>query len=130
MLELRLAALLHPLEAARVKDVLRRLKFPNQVLDKVAAVLAHHRTEAVWAADDAGLRRFMAKVKREHLPEVLALEAARLAVVAPDGQAAFDAFRSPGRAARGRKPSARAQGAGPRRRRRSWPRSGSDLHAP
>lgn len=69
----RLSVLLHACPAA--KDVVLRLKYPVKVATDVGHVV-RHQTLPAPTVDDAALRRWLAGVKAEYAPTILALGAA------------------------------------------------------
>jgi len=101
-LSLRLAALLHDIgkpraletgddgerrfhghdqvSAEMAEQILRRLRFPNKVIDSVTHLVRHHMFHYTPNWTDAAVRRFIARVGAGHVPELIALRAA-------DGQA-------------------------------------------
>jgi len=90
---LRLAALLHDvakpetladgrflghdaLGADRAEEILRRLRYPKPVVERVAHLVRHHMFSTDPAASDAAIRRFIARIGRPALDELLDLRAA------------------------------------------------------
>ena len=90
---LRLAALLHDVAkpetladgrflghdaigAERAQEILRRLRYPKPVVERVAHLVRQHMFSADPAASDAAIRRFIARIGRPALDELLDLRAA------------------------------------------------------
>lgn len=90
---LRLAALLHDvakpetladgrflghdaLGADRAEEILRRLRYPKPVVERVAHLVRHHMFSTDPTASDAAIRRFIARIGRPALDELLDLRAA------------------------------------------------------
>jgi len=90
---LRLAALLHDvakpetladgrflghdaLGAVRAEELLRRLRYPKPVVERVVHLVRHHMFSTDPAASDAAIRRFIARIGRPALDELLDLRAA------------------------------------------------------
>jgi tRNA nucleotidyltransferase (CCA-adding enzyme) len=64
-LEVRLAALLHALPPGLAEQVLRRLTYPNKVIDQVAQLLRHPVGPAALQWTDEAVRRWAAALGRE-----------------------------------------------------------------
>jgi poly(A) polymerase/tRNA nucleotidyltransferase (CCA-adding enzyme) len=97
-LDLRLAALLHDIgkavtisegpdglprfhnhdrESARLtRAILTRLKFPRATIEKVEHLVLHHMFHYTPDWSDAAVRRFVARVGREHIQDLVALRRA------------------------------------------------------
>ena len=90
---LRLAALLHDVAkpetlahgrflghdaigADRAQEILRRLRYPKPVVERVAQLVRQHMFSSDPAASDAAIRRFIARIGRPALDELLDLRAA------------------------------------------------------
>ncbi len=56
--------------------ITRRLKFPNLVTKRVTHLVRHHMFNYQEEWSDAAVRRFISRVKRENIPELLALRRA------------------------------------------------------
>ncbi len=56
--------------------LLERLRFPNQLLEKVCHLIRHHMFNYTEEWSDAAVRRFAARVGEEHIPDLLALRRA------------------------------------------------------
>jgi poly(A) polymerase/tRNA nucleotidyltransferase (CCA-adding enzyme) len=56
--------------------LLERLRFPNQLIHKVRHLILHHMFNYTGEWSDAAVRRFVARVGEEHLPDLLALRRA------------------------------------------------------
>jgi len=69
VLEVRLAAFLHALSPEATEQVLRRLTFPNKVIDQVAQLLRHPAAPP-WT--DEEVRRWAAALGRELVPNAIA----------------------------------------------------------
>ncbi|GAB1432741.1 HD domain-containing protein [Spirochaetota bacterium] len=102
-LELRLAALFHDLgkpsrrqeqsdgslafyghdtESARLsEEVLKRLKYPNAVIDKVAVLVKYHMFDYSDAYSDAAIRRFVARVGIENVRPLAQLRLADISAM-------------------------------------------------
>ncbi len=67
----------HEILSARLAEqITRRLKFPNRVIQKVAHLVRHHMFNYQEEWSDAAIRRFIARVEPENIPELLALRRA------------------------------------------------------
>ncbi len=58
------------------EEILRRLKFPNEVISRVAHLVRHHMFNYQEEWKDASVRRFVARVGMENLAELFALRRA------------------------------------------------------
>ncbi|MBN2553188.1 MAG: HD domain-containing protein, partial [Spirochaetales bacterium] len=70
------------ISAEMAEDILRRLRFPTRVVRRVAHLVAQHmfNYEPRWS--DAAVRRFIARIGIENIPDILALRRAdQLAMV-------------------------------------------------
>ncbi len=56
--------------------LLERLRFPNQLIQKTCHLIRHHMFNYTEEWSDAAVRRFVARVGEEHLPDLLALRRA------------------------------------------------------
>ena len=56
--------------------LLERLRFPNQLIQKTCHLVLHHMFNYTEEWSDAAVRRFVARVGEEHLPDLLALRRA------------------------------------------------------
>jgi tRNA nucleotidyltransferase (CCA-adding enzyme) len=56
--------------------LLERLRFPNQLIHKTRHLVLHHMFNYTEEWSDAAVRRFIARVGEEHLPDLLALRRA------------------------------------------------------
>jgi poly(A) polymerase/tRNA nucleotidyltransferase (CCA-adding enzyme) len=68
--------------AELAENILRRLRFPNRIVKRVSHLIAQHmfHYEDHWS--DAAVRRFIARVGEENIPDILALRRAdQLAMV-------------------------------------------------
>ena len=78
----------HDIESARLSEkVLRRLKYPNAVIDEVVTLVKHHMFDYSSAWTDAAVRRFVARVGIEHVKPLAIL---RLADTTGLGQGSAD----------------------------------------
>jgi putative nucleotidyltransferase with HDIG domain len=92
-LAVRLGALLHDVGKPRTKDgphfyrheilgealardILGRLRFSNELIERVAALVRHHMYRADPALADATVRRFVRRIGVDHLSDQFALRAA------------------------------------------------------
>jgi poly(A) polymerase/tRNA nucleotidyltransferase (CCA-adding enzyme) len=64
------------LSAEQASALLQRLRFPNQLIEKTCHLILHHMFNYTEAWSDAAVRRFVARVGEEHLPDLLALRRA------------------------------------------------------
>ena len=70
------------LSARLAEKILRRLRFPNQVVKRVSHLVAQHMFQYEENWSDAAVRRFVARIGLENIPELLSLRRAdQLAMV-------------------------------------------------
>ena len=58
------------------EDILRRLRFPARVVRRVAHLVAQHMFNYEQQWSDAAVRRFIARIGIENIPDILALRRA------------------------------------------------------
>lgn len=76
-------------------DVLKRMKFPNDTIDRVAHLIRNHMFNYGESWTDSAVRRFIAKVGTEHIEDLFSLRSADAAATqgtAPDPRS-LDSFR-------------------------------------
>jgi poly(A) polymerase/tRNA nucleotidyltransferase (CCA-adding enzyme) len=64
------------LSAELAQALLERLRFPNQLIQKTCHLILHHMFNYTEEWSEAAVRRFIARVSEEHLPDLLALRRA------------------------------------------------------
>jgi hypothetical protein len=64
------------LSAEQASALLERLRFPNQLIHKTRHLVLHHMFNYTEEWSDAAVRRFIARVGEEHVPDLLALRRA------------------------------------------------------
>jgi poly(A) polymerase/tRNA nucleotidyltransferase (CCA-adding enzyme) len=64
------------LGAEMTAALLERLRFPNQLIQKTCHLIRHHMFNYTGEWSDAAVRRFVARVGEEHIPDLLALRRA------------------------------------------------------
>ncbi|MBI3183305.1 MAG: CCA tRNA nucleotidyltransferase [Myxococcales bacterium] len=115
VLEVRLSALLHDVAKPRTAvpkvgghdfpqhevlgaqlatEILRRLKFPTRVIEKVSLLVRHHRVELPPSAPDAALRRFVSRVGEANVELVLDLAEANRSAYGVEVEKEVAAIRS------------------------------------
>lgn len=76
-------------------DVLKRMKFPNDIIDRVTHLIRNHMFNYGESWTDSAVRRFIAKVGTEHIEDLFSLRSADAAATqgtAPDPRS-LDSFR-------------------------------------
>jgi putative nucleotidyltransferase with HDIG domain len=67
----------HDRESARItRDILSRLRFPRATIDRVEHLVRHHMFNYTPDWTDSAVRRFIARVGREHIQDLMALRRA------------------------------------------------------
>jgi tRNA nucleotidyltransferase (CCA-adding enzyme) len=64
------------LGAELARGLLERLRFPNQLIQQTCHLILHHMFNYTEQWSDAAVRRFVARVGEEHIPDLLALRRA------------------------------------------------------
>lgn len=113
-LSLRLAALLHDLGkplcrnedergihfyghedcgAEMAEILLKRLTYPHEIAGEVTALIRHHMANFSAEVTDAGLRRLVARVGREYIPNLIELRRADIIATGSRYDRAWEGFR-------------------------------------
>lgn len=72
--------------AKMTEGILKRLKYPNTVIDTVTCLIANHMTRYSDTWSDAAIRRLLIRIGQEYLPGFLALLRADEMALGPQGQ--------------------------------------------